>query len=134
MSLRIELESYIAKLRTKIKAAEACLATLDDESEKPVPTIRAGQVSSNGAAESDTDYGANVKAIRETFTLLQVEFTVIDVETCLNALNIQMKREQISQALSRMRRSGELEVVEEGSGRRPSRYRNPRSTILNKPL
>lgn len=63
-----------------------------------------------------------MKMVRGVFPELPKVFTVDDVEEALRIVERGMPRDKISQVLSKMGRSKEIIVVEQGVGRRASRY------------
>lgn len=125
--MKLEVQSYIARLRKKIAAAEAFLASLEESDEQPAmhglaPRESAPPAEANGSATDEDNYGKNVKVVRATLEAAPRAFDVADIETLLSRKNTPLERGIISQTLSKMGKSGELEVVERGAGRRPSKY------------
>lgn len=69
-------------------------------------------------------HGKVVDAVRSVLpTIALPDFTVDDVARVLEAMPGEHNRVSVSSALVRLRGAGEIEVVEEGKGSRPSRYR-----------
>jgi hypothetical protein len=93
----------------------------------PPTVVHVNGSTTNGSASETDDYGKNVKLIRHVLEVLPPVFTVDDVEEALNRERTPMKRDTVSQTLSKFARNDELIVAEKGSGRRPSKYRIPPS-------
>ncbi|MGC2330906.1 MAG: hypothetical protein WA581_05605 [Candidatus Acidiferrales bacterium] len=84
----------------------------------------AGKATKNGNVSSTPIKGELAQAVSSVIRQMTTDFNVRDVEKALIASNpsLSVKRGSLSNTLKRFE-GKELELLEKGSGKRPSRYR-----------
>ena len=138
-ALETEFAARIAPIDAKLKAAEDFLASLADEAEREgyVPDLilnRGTPIngSSNGAeseATKDREYGANMKAVRSLLPHVRLQtFNVRDIVAGLMDSDTPLNEYQAGQVLRKLV-GKEIEITQEGAGRRPTEYKKLSPTM-----
>ena len=116
------LEAEILERQKAVEGAKAYLLSVLSRSPKVEPPSLSPEPLLQFPPAGNAEYSENSSAIRAAIEACPPDYTIYDIEKILATRGMKMKRETVSQSLSRFRRQGKIAVKKPGAGRAPTIY------------
>ena len=124
MHIKSHLEAHAEKLRAQLAAIESCLVLLDED-KQPLPATADAPIFTRKRTRQNPLKAKGIRGkIQAVVGGISTDFTVADAMDAGARSGQHFTRAQTSQVVSRMGRTGDLEIVKPGAGRTPAIYRN----------
>lgn len=125
MTLKDQISAEIKTLKSQIAALEAYLQTLNVPANlRQEPMIIPAATKSSDGAISSTRPKAMFGQIKNIVFGIKGQFDVFNVMELARQAGFNFSKDQIAQAVSRLGRTGAINTIEAGAGRRPAIYVN----------
>src|SRR5207247_1705651 len=125
-----ELDGWIERLEGELKQLQRDIETAKRFRDMLPRIVSANGQAGHSAAQRSAQpsfhgmevYGSHTAAIRAAIERCPAHYTVHDVEQALRVMGHDITREQLDQAIWRLKRLDVLKVQKQGIGRRPTVY------------